>query len=106
MALAMAWDACLKMNGSPAVVMAGSNLTSAFQTLYDLGGVSLEEMVRVLYRFIGEEGDPKEIVSQGTGVRNPDCVGAGRQPSSAKPNLKQPVKVDPETGELKGVDNQ
>lgn len=25
-------------------------------------------MVRVLYRFIGEDGDPKEIVSQGTGV--------------------------------------
>ena len=38
------------------LAMAGSKLTSAFQTLYDLGGVSLEEMVCVLYRFIGEEG--------------------------------------------------
>jgi len=82
-----------------ALAMAGSNLTSAFQTLYDLGGVSLEEMVRVLYRFIGEEGDPKEIVSQGTGVDK-------RQASTAQPNLKQPVKVNPETGEVKGVDNQ
>ena len=77
-----------------ALAMAGSNLTSAFQTLYDLGGVSLEEMVRVLYRFIGEEGDPKEIVSQGTGVDK-------RQVSTGNPNLKQPVKVNPEPGKSK-----
>lgn len=81
-----------------ALAMAGSNLTSAFQTLYDLGGVSLEEMVRVLYRFIGEQGDPKKIVSQGTGVDR-------RGPSLRKPNLKQPVKINSDTGEAKGVDN-
>lgn len=68
---------------------------SAFQTLYDLGGVSLEEMVRVLYRFIGEEGDPKEIVSQGTGVDK-------RNATPTQPNMKQPVKVNPDTGEVKG----
>lgn len=51
-------------------------------------------MVRVLYRFIGEEGDPKEIVSNGTGVDK-------RNATSTQPNLKQPVKVDPDTGESK-----
>lgn len=90
-----------------ALAMAGSNLTSAFQTLYDLGGVSLEEMVRVLYRFIGEDGDPKEIVSNGTGVDRRQATGGGDTGAiKGKPNLKQVVKVNPETGEVKGVDNQ
>ena len=62
----------------------------------------------MLYRFIGEEGDPKEIVSQGTGVdrrahglETPTQVGdAGA--IKGQPNLKQPIKVNPETGEVKG----
>lgn len=77
-----------------ALAMAGSNLVGAFQTLYDLGGVSLEEMVRVLYRFIGEEGDPKEIVSKGTGVDR-------RVRSTSNDNTKKTAKIDTETGEIK-----
>jgi hypothetical protein len=88
-----------------ALAMAGFNLTSAFQTLYDLGGVSLEEMVRVVYRFIGEEGDPKEIVSQGTGV-DKRTIGQETGAIKGQPNLKQPIKVDPNTGEPRGVENQ
>lgn len=77
-----------------ALAMAGSNLVSAFQTLYDLGGVLLEEMVRVLYRFIGEEGDPKEIVSHRTGVDR-------RSRAKSNVNNKKVAKIDTETGEIK-----
>ncbi len=79
-----------------ALAMAGSNIASSFQTLYDLGAVSKEEFVRVLYRFIGEEGDPKDIVSQGTGqdIRPTKSPSAAQTPS-------QPLKIDPETSEPK-----
>ena len=43
-------------------------MASSFETLYSLGSVSKEMFVRLLYRCIGEEGDPKEIIEQGTGV--------------------------------------
>lgn len=78
-----------------ALAMAGSNITSAFETLYDLGAVSREEMVRVLYRFIGEEGDPKEIVEAGTG-QDARKAGVGKARKGKMP------KVDTETGDLKG----
>jgi len=79
------------------LAMAGSNITSAFETLYNLGAVSKEEMVRVLYRFIGEEGDPNEIVKAGTGKDLRPSV-------STTPNPKQPLKINPDTGEPKDRD--
>lgn len=84
----------VRVLGTHSTRTTGFNLTNAFQTLYDLGGVSLEEMVRVLYRFIGEEGDPKETVSQGTGVDR-------RAGTKGKDNPKGIAKIDTETGEVK-----
>jgi len=74
-----------------ALAMAGSNIASSFETLYNLGAVSQEEFIRVLYRFIGEECDPQQIVSAGTGVDIRKIT---------HPQPKQPIKVDPETGEI------
>jgi hypothetical protein len=65
----------------------------AFEKLYNFCAFSQEEFVRVLYRFIGEGGDPKEFVKQGTGK-------ATRVRSIGRPNAKHPLKVDTETGEI------
>lgn len=53
--------------------------------------------MRALYRFIGDEGDPWEIVGAGTG----EDV---RQNSPAKSRKEKMPKVDTETGDLKGKD--
>lgn len=81
-----------------ALAMAGSNIASSFETLYNLGAVSQEEFIRVLYRFIGEECDPQQIVSAGTGV---DIRKITIPSSSTARDRKQPLKIDPTTGDPK-----
>jgi len=80
-----------------ALAMAGSNIASSFETLYNLGAVSQEEFIRVLYRFIGEECDPHQIVSAGTGVD----IRKMTSPSPSARDSKQPLKIDPTTGDPK-----
>ena len=70
----------------------------AFETLREAGAVSKEEMVRVLYRFIGEEGDPAEIVKEGQA----EAESAGNEGSVSKQKRKpKGAKIDHETGDIR-----
>ena len=81
-----------------ALAMAGTNIMSAFETLREAGAVSKEEMVRVLYRFIGEEGDPAEIVKEGQA----EAENAGSEGSVSKQKRKpKGAKIDHETGDIR-----
>lgn len=81
-----------------ALAMAGTNIMSAFETLREAGAVSKEEMVRVLYRFIGEEGDPAEIVKEGQA----EAESAGNEGSASKQKRKpKGAKIDHETGDIR-----
>lgn len=81
-----------------ALAMAGTNIMSAFETLREAGAVSKEEMVRVLYRFIGEEGDPAAIVAEGQA----EMGSAGSDESAGKQKRKPKApKIDHETGDIR-----
>ena len=81
-----------------ALAMAGTNIMSAFETLREAGAVSKEEMVRVLYRFIGEEGDPAEIVKEGQA----EAENAGSEGSVSKQKrTHKEAKIDHETGDIR-----
>lgn len=88
--------------------MSGSNVGNLFERLFDMGFISREEMIRVIYKFIGEEGDPIELLKYGTGkdIRYQKYNQDPSAPTTTKP--LNPVKVnsvsvDPESGDLKSV---
>lgn len=88
----------LSSRDNVALAMAGTNIMSAFETLREAGAVSKEEMVRVLYRFIGEEGDPAEIVKEGQA----EAESAGNEGSVSKQKRKpKGAKIDHETGDIR-----
>jgi len=81
-----------------ALAMAGTNIMSAFEALREAGAVSKEEMVRVLYRFIGEEGDPAAIVAEGQAEMG--SAGSAGSAGKQKGKPKAP-KIDHETGDIR-----
>jgi hypothetical protein len=81
-----------------ALSMAAVNVGSLTEKLADMGLIGQEEMLRVIYRFLGEPVDIAEVLKGGSGVDRREVV-AG---STAK-GSKSRVKVDPETGELKPI---
>lgn len=74
--------------------MAASNISSVLQDLRDRGLIDDAEMLRLVYRFCGENQDVEEMLQRGkaAGEREP-APGPGRR------NTPQPVKVDPLSGE-------
>jgi len=80
-----------------ALSMVGINVTSLFEKLYDMGMIDAAEMLRVIYRFIGESGDLDELLQRGTGIDQRKAVSG----EAGKAIQQAAVKIDPETGELK-----
>jgi len=62
------YGADISARDNVALSMAGINVASLFEKLYDMGMVDAAEMLRVIYRFIGESGDLDELLQRGTGI--------------------------------------
>ena len=80
-----------------ALSMAGINAASIFEKLLDMGMVEPAEMLRVVYRFLGESADSAALLAKGSGVDRRGEVSPAAQPLAGKPK----IKVDPNTGEIK-----
>lgn len=80
-----------------ALSMAGANAASIFEKLLDMGMVEPAEMLRVVYRFLGESANSDALLSRGSGV---DRRGEKSPAVQALPG-KPKIKVDPGTGEIK-----
>ena len=91
------YGADISARDNVALSMAGINVASLFEKLYDMGMVDAAEMLRVIYRFIGESGDLDELLQRGTGIDQRKAVN-GEAGKAIQPAA---VKIDPETGELK-----
>jgi len=74
--------------------MAASNISQVLQDLRDRGLIDDAEMLRLVYRFCGENQDVEEMLQRGkaAGEREPS-------PSHGRRSTPQPVKVDPLSGE-------
>ena len=81
-----------------ALSMAAVNVGSLAEKLADMGLIGQEEILRVIYRFLGEPADVPELLKAGSGVDR-----RAASPGSIAKGSKSRVKVDPETGELKPV---
>jgi hypothetical protein len=81
-----------------ALSMAAVNVGSLAEKLADMGLIGQEEILRVIYRFLGEPVDVPELLKAGSGVDR-----RAASPGSIAKGSKSRVKVDPETGELKPV---
>jgi len=89
----------LSSRDNAALAIATSTMTSALVNLYDRGLIDEREMLRMVYRFAGEVVDVEEVIQKGKKVSPKVVETRGRK--KGIPNRK-PIKVDTETGELKG----
>ena len=89
----------LSSRDNAALAIATSTMTSALVNLYDRGLINESELLRMVYRFAGEVVDVEEVIQKGKKV--PRKAGEKRGRKKGIPNRK-PIKVDTETGELKG----
>jgi len=80
-----------------ALSLAAVNAGSLFEKLLDMGLVGQEEMLRMVYRFLGEPADIPTLLHSGSGVDRRMAEKAGEGPKKTP----RQVKIDPETGELK-----
>jgi hypothetical protein len=85
----------LSSRDNAALAVATSTISSALVSLYDRGLIDGNELVRMVYRFAGEVLDVEKIL--GDGIARSEIKSDGKQ-------VKKPagVKVDTETGDLKG----
>ncbi len=75
------------------LAMAANNISQVLTDLRDRGLIDDAELLRLVYRFCGETVDIEDLLN-----RRAD----GPRPSSKNiSNIKQPVKIDPSTGEEK-----
>jgi len=80
-----------------ALSLAAVNAGSLLEKLLDMGLVGQEEMLRMVYRFLGEPADIPTLLHSGSGVDRRMAEKAGEGPKKTP----RQVKIDPETGELK-----
>lgn len=86
----------LSSRDNAALAVATSTISSALVNLFDRGLIDGKELVRMVYRFAGEVLDVEKIIKEGNPLPEIKVGGSKR--------VKKPagVKVDTETGELKG----
>ncbi len=82
-----------------ALAMAAGNITPALGSLRERGLVDDAELLRLFYRFCGESVDLEEMLARGRQAGPAPVIGM----KAVKP---QPIKIDPATGEEKGVGNE
>ena len=78
-----------------ALAMAASNITAALREARDRGLIDNAEFLRLLYRFCGESVDVEEMLARGR-------IAGERASAPGAKSTAQPVKIDPETGEISG----
>lgn len=77
-----------------ALAMAASNISQALNDLRDRALIDDAELLRLTYRFCGENVDVEEMLKRGRQAGE-------RTPSTGSRTVAQPAKVDPLSGELK-----
>lgn len=97
------------------LAMAALNIVSAFKDLRDRKLIDDAEFLRMVYRFCGESVDIEEILRLAKKAPDPVLTGesAPRDPQPSQetqgkgndPNLSQPIKIDPDTGEENPIPN-
>jgi hypothetical protein len=87
----------LSSRDNAALAIATSTITSAMVELFDRGLIDGGELVRMVYRFAGEVIDIESILGDGIAKNPPEETKSGKR--KIKP---AGVKVDTETGDLKG----
>lgn len=75
--------------------IAGTNVLNMLERLYDMGLIDSRELLRVAYRFAGENVDLDEILARGSGVDRREST------TPIEPITKDPDTVNPQTGEAK-----
>ena len=90
----------LSSRDNAALAIATSTITSALVNVYDRGLIDESELLRMIYRFAGEVVDVEEMIKKAK--KNPPKKGETRGRKKGIPNRK-PIKVDTETGDLKGT---
>jgi len=91
-----------------ALAMAAANLAPALYSLRDRALMDDAELLRLFYRFCGETVDAEEMLARGVKAAVPAGAAATRHPSTSfpcadlQPTRRQPVKLDPANGEIKG----
>lgn len=88
----------LSSRDNAALAIATSTITSALVNVYDRGLIDESELLRMIYRFAGEVVDVEEMIKK---AKNPPKKVETRGRKKGIPNRK-PIKVDTETGDLKG----
>jgi hypothetical protein len=87
------------------LAMAAGNISPTLYALRDRGLIDDAELLRLLYRFCGESVNVEEMLARGRqAAAESPITGWGINPAPSRP-LKQPVKVDPFSGEEKGSAN-
>ncbi len=90
------------------LAMAAGNISPTLYALRDRGLIDDAELLRLVYRFCGESLNAEEMLARGRkAAGDGNSTGAANSPASPAPSRpqKQPVKIDPETGEEKGGSN-
>jgi hypothetical protein len=81
------------------LAMAAGNISPTLYALRDRGLIDDAELLRLVYRFCGESVNVEEMLARGREAgASPEPV---VKPAPSRPS-KQPVKVDPFSGEEKG----
>jgi hypothetical protein len=95
-----------------ALATASSMIVAAFQSLRDRGLIDDAELLRIVYRFSGEVVDVEDMLERGAKAPPPKIAGKEIEPEKNPPLNRPPgaggqtpsVKVDPISGEPKGID--
>jgi len=77
------------------LAMAASNISQVLTGLRDRGLIDDAELLRLVYRFCGENADIEELLARGR------TAGIAEENQTGKRPIEQPVKVDAATGEEK-----
>jgi hypothetical protein len=88
-----------------ALAMAAGNISPTLYALRDRGLIDDAELLRLVYRFCGESVNVEEMLARGLkAARIEENSDSSTSPAPSRP-IKQPVKVDPLSGEEKGGSN-